>query len=349
MEMFCPECQGTLRQEGRIARCTVCHASFDVLFSRMPAQVPVPPPLPVPMPAPDAALPAPDGALRYNCPSCGLTLKIRPHQQGKSGRCHCGAVFTAPVADAVAVDSPPALPAEFADGAAAEAAAAVASLSGSDSLVKPQCYAHPGVDAVYACAACRSFLCSTCAFPQPDGSQLCANCVTAGVPRQVDGMDLGLDVSVPGLPGVTCQTHPGVQAVHYCRKCRAPVCATCDFAFPGDLHLCPRCATTAPTGVSKQRKGRLYWAMGLAIWCTLGTIIFLVAIRSAETAEEATITGTAAWLLAGIPSIVGLGIGLSCFEKNLRNPPILWVAAIWNIVVCAFWLLHVIANMAASQ
>lgn len=97
--------------------------------------------------------------------------------------------------------------------------------------------------------------------------------------------------------------------------------------------------------MSSKRKRRVYWALGLAIWSTVGTVVFLLVCAGATSAQELEVIGNVAGLLVLMPLLVGLGLSLSCFEKNLSNPPIIWVASIWNGVVIAAWILLIIVGL----
>ena len=324
MEMLCPACRGTVVVQGQKARCTLCGADFDVLFSRSRTATPTspaaPPPI-LPQPGiPPATSAPPSGEVQritVQCPSCHATLKVAPDKAGKLGRCTCGHLFTIPTPDAVATAVP-----------VSEQAAA-------------KCVQHPGIDAKYACARCHAFICETCAFAQPDGSRLCPTCASSAVFAATASQG-----RTPWMPaGVMCRTHGSVAAVRYCDKCGAPMCATCDFEFPGNVHLCPTCATAPRTEMSSKRKRRVYWALGLAIWSTVGTVVFLLVCAGATSAQELEVIGNVAGLLVLMPLLVGLGLSLSCFEKNLSNPPIIWVASIWNGVVIAAWILLIIVGL----
>jgi hypothetical protein len=49
--------------------------------------------------------------------------------------------------------------------------------------------------------------------------------------------------------------------------------------------------------------------------------------------------GVVIGLFVGVPSLIAGALGISCFERRMANPPIVWVAAIWNGVLLAAWLL----------
>src|SRR4051794_4881542 len=86
--------------------------------------------------------------------------------------------------------------------------------------------------------------------------------------------------AIPGMPGseintvtadgtpvtdARCVKHPDSPAVVFCHNCRAPSCATCDFVFPGDIHLCPECAVNSRPKMSSGRRKLIPWSIGLGI------------------------------------------------------------------------------------
>ena len=46
--------------------------------------------------------------------------------------------------------------------------------------------------------------------------------------------------------------------------------------------------------------------------------------------------------LGFIPALVGMALGLGSIDRRLSNPPIIWIGAIWNIVIVVLWLLLVV-------
>lgn len=202
------------------------------------------------------------------------------------------------------------------------------------------CVRHPGVTTGVNCAACDAGICQTCSFPQPDGSQLCPDCV--GKARVVPP-------SWREVPeGVMCTRHPEVQAERYCKSCRKAVCATCDFALPGGVHVCPDCATKPNRALSSKRKTLIGWAYVLAIWCTvwLGLLVggaFAEVVTDAESAEA---FGLFLSLVLFIPSLIGVALAFSALDRRLANPPVVWVAVIWNgLALTVYVLLNIIGLM----
>ena len=127
-----------------------------------------------------------------------------------------------------------------------------------------------------------------------------------------------------------CQNHQQVAAVQRCTRCSARVCSVCDFSFPGDIHLCPRCVTSASGALSPGRKG-----MMIASYCMAGAATFLFALLVVRGAMG-MFAGMGAMaigilfilLLACVVS--GLGLGVGTIDRKLNNTVALWIAACWN-------------------
>jgi B-box zinc finger protein len=184
------------------------------------------------------------------------------------------------------------------------------------------------------CAACQSDMCATCVFPQEDGSVLCPACATAS---PIHGMGLNRGIRPPRpvvAPGTMCPNHPENPAVQRCATCRTALCATCDFALPGNLHLCANCATTPSDTVSSRRKKGTLWSYGLAI---LSMLLFVVGFAVPD------VMG-----LMVLPALAGLGLGLSAVERRLRNPLWVWVPVAWNGLILGTFFLLVIVGLLMS-
>ncbi len=204
------------------------------------------------------------------------------------------------------------------------------------------CVNHPEVRTDRTCEACGEAICPVCAFPQANGSVLCPDCVGTARVHTPDQRE------VPD--GVTCSGHPEVQAVHYCTSCRKPVCPTCDFALPGGVHVCPDCAMNTNRGLSSGRKKLVGWALGLAVWCTVGLALLFTGLFAevASNPHEAEAFGMVFSLLVFMPALVGVALSLATLDRRLNNPPVVWVAIIWNIVIVAILLLLTLVGMFMS-
>lgn len=146
------------------------------------------------------------------------------------------------------------------------------------------------------------------------------------------------------IQGAFCITHPTVAAVTYCQTCRAPVCGTCVFVFPGGLHLCPSCAANPRPQVSPKRKRLIWWSVGLGIWCVLGLIAMVIVVRQLHTKTDIEAISTAFVFATLLPSIVGVALGVASFDRRLATPGIVWVGIICNGLVLLIWILLMIVG-----
>jgi hypothetical protein len=148
------------------------------------------------------------------------------------------------------------------------------------------------------------------------------------------------------VEGVMCVNHPGVQAERHCKACHKPICGTCDFALPGNVHVCPACATQTKPGMSSARKTLVGWGIGLAIWSTVALAgLFAVAagMPAEPGAEEAL--GIAFSLLIFVPSLIGTALSFAARDRRLSNPPLVWVAIVWNSVILAVLILLILIGL----
>lgn len=213
--------------------------------------------------------------------------------------------------------------------------------------VPGMCANHPNLRAGYACRRCGTAICQICSFPQDDGTWLCPKCVTMRS-NSLETPSLG------GVSAVTlavqdrkCHLHPKVAAVQICQLCGVAMCATCDFALPGNLHLCPKCATTQRTGISSKRKAYLIGSFALAAWCTLVMAALLGGFfRSlAGNKQDEAALGVLLMLLLLIPSIIGTALGVSSMDRRLPNSIAMWVAVVWNGMILGGFLLLMIIGL----
>src|ERR1043165_9511198 len=125
------------------------------------------------------------------------------------------------------------------------------------------CYQHPALAAMFACRTCGKMLCQLCAFADEDGNRFCPECAPKTYTMA------GAPPPIPMIPaGMKCVRHPSVDAIRQCKTCGSYMCETCDFALPGNIHICPTCAA-APKKMSRRRKKFLIGSFVLATWCTI--------------------------------------------------------------------------------
>jgi hypothetical protein len=146
----------------------------------------------------------------------------------------------------------------------------------------------------------------------------------------------------PTLKDVRCVQHSTVPAVELCKICNAPMCATCDFLIPGNIHVCPVCISAPPRKMSLERKLLVTFALILAAWTTLGMALLAGGFFNKAGMVDQKTLGILFSIFIFFPSLIGTALGISSHEKRLSNPASVWIAAIWNGVNMAVLLVLVI-------
>jgi hypothetical protein len=141
-----------------------------------------------------------------------------------------------------------------------------------------------------------------------------------------------------------CQNHPQSQAIVRCSRCTAPMCPTCDFVFPGNLHLCPRCVTLKPE-LSGSRKSMVIAAFILAGVATFAAILVF---SGAMTGASILLVGLfIQWVMLDT-SIIGMGLAFGAIDRKLGTPVSVWIAAFWNLIIVAIGVLLFIIGIMAG-
>jgi len=207
------------------------------------------------------------------------------------------------------------------------------------------CVNHKNLPAVFLCRRCEAAVCDLCSFPQSDGSRLCPSCAIMTASEPV--FQGGTSAVTLAVEGRTCPQHPGVAAVQICHICAAPMCGTCDFLLPGNLHVCPTCATKPQTSLSPKRKKLLIASFLLAAWCTvvLGALLSGMFRSAIKTKEDQEVLGFLLFLILLAPSIVGVSLAVASKERRLPNSIAMWVATAWNGVILGGFILLMIIGM----
>ena len=193
------------------------------------------------------------------------------------------------------------------------------------------CAYHPQAWASWRCAGCGMAICETCVFTQPDGTKVCPSCVS----RRNTAGSTGPKGALTGMPRETkCKNHPGMDATSYCARCHTAMCQTCDFVFPGNIHLCPHCATS-PQPMGSARKRNLIFSYLIAIWTSVG--IGLIAsgffAHMVKTKSDVQLLGQGIMFLIFVPSIIGTALGFGTVDRRLSTPIAVWVSVVWNSVI----------------
>ena len=252
-------------------------------------------------------------SFKMSCPKCGQHYRARPEDIGSNCDCTvCGHSF-----EVVAPDSPAVM-----------------------------CSCHGAVPAAFYCVRCGTPICSNCAFPNPQGGHWCPDCAAA--PQRALGRPLQGKRSIAKAPGgIRCARHPGAPAIYYCAVCRSPICATCDFAFPGGVHVCPDCASKPQRAVGARRRSSLVWSYVLAVWSSLGLLFLLSGALegSVTTEEELAVLGYVIFFLVFVPAISGTAMAFGSLDRRLSNPASIWISVVWNsIILIALLILTIVGN-----
>lgn len=224
------------------------------------------------------------------------------------------------------------------------------------------CKQHPARAAVATCPKCATPVCTTCSF-DVYGTAYCGDCaiaeanaVNAARPARGDfsasGGILNLSGAAQAAPREReglgkCLQHPEVDGVASCKLCWKAACATCDFSFPGDVHLCPLCVETQSSAdVSPRRRKLSNWALVCAVWSTIFFVLLLSGAFASyftdpDTARIADLVVTNAILW---PLLAGTGLSLSALDPKLRSTGLMKAAAWWNCVVGGLFYLLILAG-----
>jgi hypothetical protein len=135
-----------------------------------------------------------------------------------------------------------------------------------------------------------------------------------------------------------CVTHRDVAATRLCWRCRAPMCDTCDFAFPDGSHICPACVANPTTPVSSKRTGMAIGGLAMAGLATavLGSIMSGIwKLTEAEAGGIFTV-------LVLLPCVAGVVLSCSAMSKRLGNNALLWTSTLWNAILGAILLILII-------
>src|SRR5262249_51974658 len=109
--------------------------------------------------------------------------------------------------------------------------------------------------------------------------------------------------------------------------------------FPGDIHLCPTCATKPAGRVSSKRMVLVGWAYALAVAGTLSLgMIFVAAALLAHSGKGAGALAGCFSVVAFACVIVCTGLSLGASARRLATPSLILGAAIWNGFLLAIML-----------
>ena len=149
--------------------------------------------------------------------------------------------------------------------------------------------------------------------------------------------------------GAPCSGHPNVPAVHTCRLCTQPMCATCTFELPQKLRICPRCMIAPRPALGPSRRNWLVTSFLLATWSCIAFVGYLVlSVMYAHDPAMRQTLGIGFSFLVLFPSICGLGAAIGTYESRLNNPGWIWLSIAWNSAVMAFIVLLLVLGLMAK-
>jgi hypothetical protein len=188
-------------------------------------------------------------------------------------------------------------------------------------------------------------VCPNCKAEYRAGFTLCSDCkvdLVSGLPVPAPEPK---EVKPSSLSGLKCLQHPGVDAVAKCSACFSGICSTCDFQV-SKLHFCPRCIENAhDEKINPRRKNLAVGAIAIAAYCTLAGIITFSGFlyRALGTIDERLWSMLIMYGLY-VPSVIGMALAFSAFERRLKNTQLIWTALIWNTTVTSIFVLIEIAG-----
>ncbi|HEV7671879.1 MAG TPA: hypothetical protein VGS22_25435 [Thermoanaerobaculia bacterium] len=213
----------------------------------------------------------------------------------------------------------------------------------------PTCADHPRQAAVTRCSSCGKQLCTLCIFPLGEWN-FCGDCALRQAGSQA-ARPVNTAVSPTAQPNVPapraqCAYHPDSPAVVSCKLCSRWICATCDFALPGDVHLCPSCIETQSTvDVNPKRKKWSYIALALAAWSTfLSLLLFVGVFNSLLNSEGGEAFDRVITTLIFWPCVIGTGLAMGALDKKLKNTGLMKAALWWNAAIGGVFLLLILAS-----
>jgi hypothetical protein len=204
-------------------------------------------------------------------------------------------------------------------------------------MAGPRCRWHPNNIPVAACCRCRALICQACDVPQPDGSHTCPSCAQAAATMPAPAAD-PYAVSNPYAPAATpwaaapalCKNHPTISTGIRCRQCNAAVCTVCDFQFAGGVHLCPDCATSGGSKMSRQRTAAVIWSLVLAGVASVGLVVVFVLLGSGELRDAPDLVVACVLRSPMAAASIAFMLSWGALDTRRGNPPSLWIALIWG-------------------
>lgn len=147
--------------------------------------------------------------------------------------------------------------------------------------------------------------------------------------------------------GMRCVQHTHLQAINQCKSCGAFMCHTCTFDLPGNITVCPECATSPKTPYNASRKKNLIGSYVLAGWCTIMLVAISLGIFRNMGRDNASIMALNLLITVTlvVPSLVGLGMGVSTIARGIPTSIATWIVIVWNGLFVIRHILLVLLNL----
>lgn len=206
--------------------------------------------------------------------------------------------------------------------------------------VGTSCTRHAARPAMYRCADCATYTCELCDLTVgAEKVHVCPACAR----RRNEGANVEPVRALPAphgppppLPALNlkCVQHAGVAADSVCDTCGAGMCPTCRFDVPGGMHVCPVCAMAPKVTLSRKRKKGMILGFVFASIATGGMLLLLTGgMLSFYLNSPPFVAVILERLLTFFPALAGVALSVGSLDKKLGNPPALWAAAIWNMIL----------------
>jgi 4-hydroxybenzoate polyprenyltransferase len=136
-------------------------------------------------------------------------------------------------------------------------------------------------------------------------------------------------------------------SVYSCEVCRARICVTCAFTFPGDRRFCPACATAPRDALSPARARTVTSSLVLAGVGTAAIVGMPVlgALGGTAGPQGSTAIGLFMLYLGFGPALIGMIMAISSLQRGGANPPRVWAGIVWNGAIAGVFLLMMLMGL----
>jgi len=137
--------------------------------------------------------------------------------------------------------------------------------------------------------------------------------------------------------------HAAVESVRVCDACGKAMCPVCDFAFKGNIHVCPTCVVLPPPPVSVKRNALAIAGIAVAV---LAMAVWGALLTGAMGQHDPNTVGMMFMWLIVVPGLIAFALSLSAIDRRLGNSILLWISAsLSSLFTAAFITAIVIGNL----